>query len=94
LVRSDSSIVDLHKTIQISFGWSGCRAFAFEVQGHRQGVRLEGDAREMPLADFRLYVKERFTYTYNTYAFMGWIAGAAGHYRAVCGSNEGGTVPA
>ena len=66
LVRSDSSIVDLHQTIQTAFGWSGRRAFTFEVQGHRQGIRLEGDVREMLLADFRLYVKERFTYTYNT----------------------------
>ena len=65
LVRSDSSIVDLHQTIQIAFGWSGRRAFAFEVQGHRHGVRLQGDARDMLLADFRLYVKERFTYAYN-----------------------------
>jgi|SRR5215813_1694595 len=65
LVRSDSSIVDLHQTIQMALGWSGRRAFAFEVQGHRWGVRLEGDAREMLLADFRLYVTERFTYTYN-----------------------------
>ena len=66
LMRSDSSIVDLHQTIQIAFGWSGRRAFAFEVQGHRQGVRLDSHARDMRLADFRLYVKERFTYTYNT----------------------------
>src|SRR5215510_13502409 len=66
LVRSDSSIVDLHQTIQIAFGWSGRRAFAFEVQGHRRDVRLEGDARDMLLADFRFYEKERFTYTYNT----------------------------
>src|SRR5882672_4617138 len=66
LVRSDSSIVALHQTIQITFGWSGRRAFAFDVQGHRHGVRLEGDARDMRLSDFRLYVKERFTYAYNT----------------------------
>ncbi len=66
LVRSDSSIVDLHQTIQTAFGWSGRRAFAFEVQGHRRGVWLEGDAREILLADFRFYVKERFTYTDNT----------------------------
>src|SRR5262247_2263416 len=65
LVRSHSSIVDLHRTIQIAFGWSGRRVFAFEVQGHRQGVRLEGHARDMLLSDFRLYVKERFTYAYN-----------------------------
>jgi hypothetical protein len=66
LVRSDSSIIDLHQTIQIAFGWSCRRAFAFNVQGHRQGVRLEGHAREMRLSDFRFYVKERFTYVYNT----------------------------
>jgi Plasmid pRiA4b ORF-3-like protein len=66
LVRSNSSIVDLHQTIQIAFGWSGRRAFAFDVQGHRRGVRLEGHARDILLADFRFYVKERFTYAYNT----------------------------
>src|SRR5215510_14988077 len=66
LVRSDSSLVDLHQTIQIAFGWSGRRVFAFEVQGYRQGVRLDSLARDRLLAEFRLYVKERFTYTYNT----------------------------
>src|SRR5262245_58067459 len=66
LVRSDSSIVDLHQTIQIAFGWSGRRVFAFDVQGHRRGVRLEGDARDMLLADFRFSVKARFTYAYNS----------------------------
>src|SRR5215475_3232320 len=66
LVRSDSSIVDLHQTIQTAFGWSGRRVFAFEVQGHRQGVRLEGHARDMLLSDFRFYEKEHFTYAYNT----------------------------
>lgn len=66
LVRSDSSLVDLPQTSQIAFGWSGRRAFVFEVQGYRQGVRLEGHAREMRLADFRLSVKERFAYTYTT----------------------------
>jgi hypothetical protein len=65
LVRSDSYIVDLHKTIQIAFGWSGRRSFEFDVQGHRQGVRLGGDARHILLSDFRFYVKERFTYAYN-----------------------------
>src|ERR671923_2145150 len=65
LVRSDSSIVDLHQIIQIAFGWSGRRVFEFEVQGYRRGVRLEGDAREVLLADFRFYVKERFIYAYN-----------------------------
>jgi hypothetical protein len=65
LVRSDSSIVDLHQTIQIAFGWSGSRVFEFDVQGHRRGVWLEGDARHIQLADFRFYGKERFTYAYN-----------------------------
>src|SRR6202035_2270059 len=65
LVRSDSSIVDLHWTIQTALGWSGCRVFEFEVQGRRQSVRLDSDARHILLADFRFYVKERFTYTYN-----------------------------
>jgi hypothetical protein len=66
LVRSDSSLVDLHQTIQIALGWNGRQAFAFEVQGHRRSIHLEGPAQAMRLADLRLYVKERFTYTYNT----------------------------
>src|SRR5215813_5719868 len=65
LVRSDSSIVDLHQTIQIALGWSGLQVFQFDVQGQRQGVRLERDARHILLSDFRFYVKERFTYAYN-----------------------------
>src|SRR5262245_23517084 len=65
LGRSDSSIVDLHQTIQIAFGWSGRQVFEFDVQDHRRGVRLEGDARHMLLANFRLSVKERFPYAYN-----------------------------
>src|SRR5215470_15350327 len=66
LVRSDSSIVDLHQTLQIAFGWSGRQVFQFDVQGQRRGVRLERDTRHILLSDFRLYVKERFTYAYNT----------------------------
>ena len=65
LVRSDSSIVDLHRTIQIALGWSGRQVFQFDVQGQRQGVLLECDARQILLSDFRFYVKERFTYKYN-----------------------------
>jgi len=42
LVCSDSSIVDLHQTIQIAFGWSGRRAFAFEVKaiGKAYGLKV------------------------------------------------------
>ena len=66
LVRSDSSLLDLHQIIQIAFGWSGRQVFEFGVQGHRQeGVRLDSDTRDLLLADFRLYVKECFTYAYN-----------------------------
>jgi len=65
LVRSDSSIVDLHRTIQIALGWSGHQVFQFDVQGQRSGVRLERDARHILLSDFRFYIKECFTYEYN-----------------------------
>jgi hypothetical protein len=65
LMRSDSSIVDLHQTIQIALGWSGRQVFQFDVQGQRAGVRLDCDARDLLLSDFRFYVKERFTYAYN-----------------------------
>ncbi len=65
LIRGDSSIVDLHQTIQIALGWSGRQVFQFDVQGHRRGVQRERDARHILLSDFRLYLKERFTYAYN-----------------------------
>ena len=65
LVRSDSSIVDLHQTIQIALGWSGHRAFHLDVQGQRQGVWPDCEAQHILLADFRFYLKERFTYEYN-----------------------------
>src|SRR5947208_14163214 len=63
LMRSDSSIVDLHQTIQIALGWSGRRACAFEVQGHRHRVPAEGDARALLVADFGRSAKESCTYT-------------------------------
>ena len=65
LIRGDSSIVDLHQTIQIALGWSGRQVFQFDVQGHRQGVSRKRDARHILLSDFRFYVKERLTYAYN-----------------------------
>jgi Plasmid pRiA4b ORF-3-like protein len=66
LVCSDSSIVDLHQTIQIALGWSGRHVFQFDVQGQRAGVRLDRDARHILLSDFRFYIKERFIYEYNS----------------------------
>jgi Plasmid pRiA4b ORF-3-like protein len=35
------------------------------VQGQRQGVRPDCDARHLLLSDFNFYLKERFTYEYN-----------------------------
>lgn len=65
LMRSDSSLADLHEVIQISMGWEGERLYAFRLHGKDYGtVDAVGDKHE-PLAALRLRPNERFLYEYN-----------------------------
>ena len=66
LVRSDSSIADLHATLQIASGWSDEHLNRFMIHGREYGVAHLGglwfrdDPDGVHLADLGLRVGERF----------------------------------
>ena len=65
LVRSDSSIADLHATLQTALGWSGEHLHRFVIHGRTYGMESLVDPRRALLADLRLRVGERFLYEYD-----------------------------
>jgi hypothetical protein len=71
LVVSDSSIADLHHTLQIAFGWSDSHLHRFHIHGRDYGIGKIGgigfstDAKQVRLADFRFRINERFLYEYD-----------------------------
>jgi hypothetical protein len=76
LVRSDSSIADLHTTLQLALGWSDEHLNRFVVHGREYGVAHPGglwfrdDPHEARLVDLGLRVSERFLCEYDF--FDGW----------------------
>src|SRR5258708_28580222 len=70
LVRSDSSIADLHTTLQLALGWSDEHLNRFVVHGreygvaHPDGLWLRHDPHEVRLVDLVLPVDERFLFKY------------------------------
>jgi hypothetical protein len=76
LVRSDSSIADLHTTLQLALGWSDEHLNRFVVHGREYGVAHPGglwfrdDPHEVRLVDLGLRVGERFLCEYDF--FDGW----------------------
>ena len=71
LVRSDTTIAQLHHVIQTVMGWEGEHLHAFRIHGKEYGsARLGGmgladDPHAVTLAAFRLRPRERFRYTYD-----------------------------
>jgi Plasmid pRiA4b ORF-3-like protein len=71
LVRSDSTIADLHHTLQITFGWSDDHLHRFLIHGRQYGVAYIGgitfrdDPRRIKLSDLGLRIKEKFFYEYD-----------------------------
>ena len=71
LVRSDSTIADLHYTLQIAFGWNDEHLIRFQIHGQDHGVYHDGglsfstDPRQVRLSDFNFRVNERFSYEYD-----------------------------
>jgi hypothetical protein len=71
LVASNSTIADLHVTMQIAMGWADERLHAFRIHGKEYGcarvggVGFRDDPRTVRLANFRLHPGERFLYEYN-----------------------------
>lgn len=71
LVRADSSIADLHYTLQIAFAWTDSHLHCFRIHGQDYGVHQDGgpwfdrDAKEVLLRDFQFRGRERFQYNYD-----------------------------
>jgi hypothetical protein len=71
LVRSDSTIADLHAALQIVFGWSDAHLHRFMIHGREHGVAYVGgisfrdDARRVRLDRFGFRPGERFVYDYD-----------------------------
>jgi hypothetical protein len=71
LIRSDSTIADLHYTLQMAMGWEGYHLHQFVIRGKRYGVAQPGgmwfpdDPTQVRLADLRLRLRERFLYEYD-----------------------------
>jgi Plasmid pRiA4b ORF-3-like protein len=71
LVRSDSTIADLHHTLQIAMGWGDAHLHRFRIRGKDYGISCIGgigfrdDPRQVHLADFHFRPNERFLYEYD-----------------------------
>ncbi len=71
LVRSDSTIADLHYTLQIAFDWSDEHLNRFHIHGKDYGVYHDGgisfwdNADQVRLCDFKFRKNERFLYEYD-----------------------------
>ena len=68
LLSIETSLADLHKTLQLSSGWSGFYLYEFCIHGKSFGSNAE-DPRSVCLGDFQLRPAERFRYRYNFLAF-------------------------
>lgn len=71
LVRSDSTIQDLHYTLQLVLGWSDFHLHRFVIHGKEFGVSrsyvpgFPDRADQVQLADFNFRLRERFLYEYD-----------------------------
>jgi len=70
LVRSDSTLHQLHQTIQALFGWSDTHPHRFVFRGRFLGASPAAaisslPAADLPLAELQLQLKEKFFYHYR-----------------------------
>ena len=70
LVRSDSTLADLHWIIQIGFGWTDFHLHRFRIRKKSYTIprigSVEGhDARQVKLMDLQFRINERFLYEYD-----------------------------
>jgi len=74
LVRSDSTLADLHYTLQILMDWADDHLHCFHIKGKKYGLSKPGgitfsdDAQQITLDQLRLRPKDKFHYEYNFYA--------------------------
>ncbi len=73
LVRSDTSIAELHLLLQAAFDWSDSHLHRFVIHGKDYGIAYAGgmyysdDPKRVRLADFGFRLNERFFYEYDFY---------------------------
>ena len=70
VVRSDSTLGQLHQTVQVLFGWADSRPHRFVLRGRSLGASATAAASSWPapealLSEFKLLAKERFFYDYG-----------------------------
>src|SRR5713226_2623208 len=71
LVRSDSTIANLHATLQLALGWSDEHLNRFVIHGrqcgvwHNGGIGLRDNSPPVRVVDLGLRVRERFLYQYD-----------------------------
>src|SRR5260370_42386722 len=71
LVRGDTTIADVHNTLQTAFGWTDEHLYHFVIHAREYGVSQDGgigfrnDPRHVRLADLGLRARERFLYEYD-----------------------------
>src|SRR5665213_1150617 len=71
LVRSDSTVAQLHEVLQVAFGWGDEHLNRFEIRGREYAVYRHGggmigtDATGVRLDGLKLRRLERFTYEYD-----------------------------
>jgi len=71
LVTAETTIAELHATIQFAFGWSDSHLHCFVIHPKSYGIAYAGgmtfadDPHQVRLAAFGFRMGERFTYEYN-----------------------------
>ncbi len=74
LVKSNSTIRDLHFILQILMDWDDYYLHQFIIRGKRYGISWEcgvffdDDADQIFLSDFNFYLNEKFIYEYNFFS--------------------------
>ena len=70
-MRSDSTVADLHYTIQIAIGWNDVHLNRFHIHGQDFGVYYDGEIsfadnpEKVLLSAFGFRTRERFLYEYD-----------------------------
>ena len=70
VVRSDSTLCELHQAFQVMFGWADSRPLRFVLRGRSLGAAATATASSWSapgilLSEFKLQAKERFFYDYG-----------------------------
>jgi hypothetical protein len=70
LVRADSTLAELHETLQVALGWTDTHLHRFRIHGREFAVPRVGDAalddaRQVRLSQFGFRLRERFLDEYD-----------------------------